>query len=117
MKCRIPDHDVVDYETFRAAIMATDLCYLMAAREIFGAGEVRLRKLVGRALEIYDEYKTRYATDEDVRRLTCNAPHLLAMADELATSGFIYERELRMLNTHKYRWRGNKVLLKGEKTE
>ena len=112
MKARLPRDERVTWDAYQGTLAATDLCYLLALREE-GFGEERLRRVMNNAIRIYTEYRNRYCVTDDLGKLSPTSPHIIAMADELATSGFLYERELRLVNDHKFKWHGNHALENG----
>lgn len=101
----------VKYSAFEAVLECIDCCFLLALREE-GFGLDRLRRVVKRAREIYDEHKNRYCTDDDVKCISKTSPHLIAMKEELKTDGYNYDYEMSQYEESKNRWHGNNALCK-----
>lgn len=96
------DTEKVSYELLEWDIAEADLCYLLAIHE-YGYGETRLERISECGRNIYTQYRDRYCTDKDVKRVFVNSPHLLAMREELESCGFNYSEETEKLNDYMVR--------------
>jgi len=109
VKAYMRDKFSVKESAFYGALTAADLCYLLALRDE-GFGSERLKRITKKARDYYDEYRDRYCLDCDIRSITQDSPHLLAMKEELKTCGYDYEDDMRRYDASKSRWHGNNTV-------
>ena len=110
MKVRIPSADDEFWARIQAVVAATECAYLLALRdEHFGAE--RMRRVMLHAQQTFVGFRDRYCADGDQRIRDENAPHIVAMKEELKSCGLDYDDEIRRSEqNYKSRWRGNKSL-------
>ncbi len=106
MKARVEKDRYVTEGTLTAYLKIQDLCYLLALREM-GFGHDRLNKVLNLGRDFYKQYRDRYCVADDVKNLKPDAPHILAMEEELKSRGYDYEDEQRKVDESKYRYHGN----------
>ena len=70
-----------------------------------------MRKLMERGREIYMENRDRYCVKDDLKKMRKNAPHIVAMVEELKTYGFDYDLEMSRVEGTDTKFKGNKVLV------
>lgn len=110
MNVHKPKDLYVTMKSLAAYLTLQDLCFLLALRrEGYGAG--RLRRVMKSGRDIYKEFRDRYCVENDIKNLNEEAPHILAMKEELKNGGYDYDDEQRKLDVSKYRFHGNQVTL------
>ena len=110
MKVKVPDANDVLWDRIQGVIAASECAYLLALREEhFGAD--RMRRVMTNAQKIFIGFRDRYCAEGDQRIKDENAPHIVAMKEELKSCGLDYDDVIRRSEqNYKSRWRGNKSL-------